>query len=557
MKHNYHAFIGLFYTFFIIAFICPVHAQNDTGFQLKGSLNLYLQAYDANQIEGRRPPYTWRVSGTPELTIGEWKIPVNVLVGNYQSGLRQSFNRLGISPEYKWIKMHIGHSRVSFSPLVMDRQYFLGGGVELNPGLFRFGLVYGRFRKPIQGDDSGQASPSFERKGYALKTGFGSKYNYVDVLLLKAEDDPVSIDFKDTTGGIRPRENMALGISSLQRIAKYFFLEVHGGMSILNRDLRSAKSDSLQFAGAEVIQNLIPSRNSTQLLFALQSSLEYRKDLFRLGLSYDRIDPDYSTMGIFYIQDDVQRWTLNTKWLMLQKKMNVGLRFGLENNNLKQDRFATQFRTVGLLHLNYRLNKGLSVFGNYSNFIQNAELENLAFSDSLVYEQVLNNAGAGFIYSVLRPSRINHQINFNGNYFVSTNSHPGQTGQTIRFINLQLLYTWSHLPSGWSFQLGSDMLHTNTDTENRDQLRIGPQAGFNKFLLKRKIYAGWRSYLYIDSRDGDYYSTIYRHVLSVNYRVWKKHSLRLRGYFTQTKFVNSGQADFDELQFDLDFRIVL
>ncbi len=553
-KKKWPFMLKIIYFLALLASSSALFAQNNSTIKLSGSLNFHLQAYEAIDLEPRRDAFTWRVSGAPILKLGEWNVPIFLLLGSYQSGLRQSFNRFGIRPEYKWIKLHLGHSKVNFSPLIMSRQYFLGGGIELNPGLFRFGFVYGKLRKSVQRDAFGKSKTSFARKGYSIKTGFGSEFNYVELIFLKAEDEIESIDFDSASDKIRPEENLALGISTLQRFANHLYLELHGGMSILNRDLRSAKSDSLDFVGVNAINNLITFRNSSQLLFALQSSLEYRKGPFRVGLGYDRIDPDYKTMGIFYMQDDVERWTLNAKWRMLQKRMKLSWRLGFENNNLKNDRFASQSRTIGVLHLNYRFKKALSIFGHYSNFTQSAELENIAFSDTLVFEQILNNAGAGFVLSILRP-KANHQISFNGNYFVSANNHPGFEKEKVRFVNAQLLYQWSHLLSGWSFQLGADML--NTESENRNQFRLGPQGGLSKFLYQRKIYAGWRSHLYFDSRENESYNKVFRHTLSVNFRLWKKHSLRFRGYYMHTAFANSSIVDYKEFQTDLNFRMML
>lgn len=525
--------------------------QNESPVQLSGALNFDLQAYESRNLDPRRKDLTWRISGNPVIAIGEFSIPLKILTGNLRSPLRQSFDRVGLTPQYKWAKAHIGYSTVHFSPLVLSRNYFLGGGIELNPSLFRFGFIYGKFRRAVEQDQTGLSTPSFSRKGYAMKIGIGSTDNFVDLIFLKAADELASIDFETQPKGIRPGENVALGISSQQRFFKDLYLEVHGGMSLYNRDLRSANSDSLEFPGKDLLKPFITLRNSSQLLFALQSKLEYRKDAFQIGLGYDRISPDYRTMGLFYLQDDVERLTVISKWRMIGNKMNVHIRLGAERNNLKENRYMNYLRTVGALNLNYQIANGVSLFANYSNFIQNAELENIGFSDTLVLEQVLNNAGAG-LFIFLNRNKFSHQINLNGNYFLSSLNHPGQSGQNARFLNLIMLYNLNLPKAGWGFQLGGDFMTLLSGTQ--DQLRIGPQVGISKYFMERKLFTDLRSSIFLDNRNDALFQTIFRHSFSLNLRVYQKHAFRIRAYYLHTTFANALSAPWDEVQLDSGFR---
>ena len=555
MKYpGYLKYLCLSFTFFLIHNHC-LHTQNESNVDLDGSLNLQLQAYNAQNLEPRRDDFSWRISGNPVLNIGEVSIPFNIIAGSFQSNLRQSFNRIGAQIQYKWVTAHLGHSRVNFSPLVLNRQYFLGGGIELNPSIFRFGFVYGRFRKPVAQGLSGVSQPSFSREGFSTKLGIGTANNFVDFIFLKAEDDLNSIDFEAQRYGIRPEENVVVGISTKQRFVKKMYFEAHGSLSLYNRDLRSSPFDSLNYSGQALLENIITLRRSSQFLPALKSSLTYRDAGTSIGLGYDRIAPDYRSMGIFFIQNDVERYTFFTKWKMAQKRMNVSLRFGVERNNLRDNRFYKNLRSIGSININYRIKKGGMLYASYSNLIQNAEIENLSFADTLVLEQVLNNAGAGFLFSINRPN-INHQINFNGHYFISTNRHPGteMQAQEMQMLSGQLTYSLNILQSGWSFLIGSQTLQTISDF--RDEWRIGPQIGIHKSLANRKLFLGVRAVYFFNYRDESLFSKILRSSFTASYRIGRKHVIRLRVYSMNSNFSNSDLESFSELISDLHFRYV-
>ena len=61
-------------------------------------------------------------------------LPFSFNVSQYSESYEDPFTQFGISPSYKWAKLHLGYRSIQFSPFVFDGQNFLGAGVELNPG---------------------------------------------------------------------------------------------------------------------------------------------------------------------------------------------------------------------------------------------------------------------------------------------------------------------------------------------------------------------------------------------------------------------------------------
>lgn len=99
--------------------------------------------------------------------------------------MKASFTCLGIA------LMHAGYRNVTFSPYTLADHTFLGGGVELNPGLLTSGAVYGRFNRAMSSSIADpNIIPSFKSTGYAFKVGYGKSNNYVDLLVCAKRIDP-------------------------------------------------------------------------------------------------------------------------------------------------------------------------------------------------------------------------------------------------------------------------------------------------------------------------------------------------------------------------------
>ncbi|HMR44789.1 MAG TPA: hypothetical protein PKC40_13185, partial [Saprospiraceae bacterium] len=174
-------------------------------FDIAGSLSLSLRSYSASGIENRQSPFSWFIAGQTNISIYKINIPFSALISaqssNFnhpfnQSSLDRRFARIGMSPYYKWIKVHAGHRSMHLSPLTVANHVFLGGGVELTPGKIRFATFYGKMTK-TEPRDLALNQPNleiFRRTGGGLKIGYGDNQNFIDLIAFKAMDDPNQIN---------------------------------------------------------------------------------------------------------------------------------------------------------------------------------------------------------------------------------------------------------------------------------------------------------------------------------------------------------------------------
>ena len=196
----------MFKKFFLLLLLISFHAfaqdlthfsQNKTSFS--GSISTTGNYYNAVGMEARRVPFSGVITGSFNLNLKGFNMPFSFSYSNQNKDFRQPFNQFGLSPKYKWATLHLGYRNINFSKYVLGGHTVFGAGVELNPGKFRFGFVYGRLKratnqavniyKPVN-----DTLMDFSRKMMSLKIGFGTRKSFIDLNFLRAYDDSTSVD---------------------------------------------------------------------------------------------------------------------------------------------------------------------------------------------------------------------------------------------------------------------------------------------------------------------------------------------------------------------------
>ncbi|MBR9978344.1 MAG: hypothetical protein KFH87_09665, partial [Bacteroidetes bacterium] len=161
----------------------PIHAG--------GSISARAVVYSANEIRQRREPISWVLNGTMNVNLYNVDLPFSFTYSEQERDFAQPFNQFGASPTWKWLRGHVGYRSLTYSPYTLAGHQFLGGGLEGNPGLLRFGLMYGRLQRAVEEDTTAGrfTVPAYQRTGFAGRIGIGSSADYFDVLFLRAKDD--------------------------------------------------------------------------------------------------------------------------------------------------------------------------------------------------------------------------------------------------------------------------------------------------------------------------------------------------------------------------------
>lgn len=479
----------------------PVVAQNlgslknQKVIEIRGSLAANVQFYQANGINNRRQPFTWYLTGTPVVKLFGMTFPFTLVVSEQERRFSQPFNQYGVSPYYKSLKLHLGYRNVRFSDYTLGGANFLGAGAEYTPKNIRLGFVYGQFARPINEDATGQdvryqyIRPVYQRIGWAAKVGIGSPKSYVDVSVFKAKDIISSITAPSPQSRVLPMENLAVGLKNHFGFFKQkltFDLDV--GASLLTRN--SLKRD---IENPEPWQNklldIVAVNASSNFFTAGTAAMGWRFKKGAIRAIYQRVDPDYQSLGAYYFQNDVEQLTIAPTLLLFKNKLIINGSIGRSHDNLKGNKGATTHRNVSSVNLSMSPIKRLTVGLNYSNFGvgQSRGLGDF-FNDSLAVSVVNSSYNATINYSL--GSKISQQSFGITATYQNTNDQNAFTRQYTGASSMigVVTYNFTHIPRKLSSTIA--LSYVSIETAGKSLLNIGPNVGLSKELPKLKVRVG-------------------------------------------------------------------
>jgi hypothetical protein len=335
--------------------------SNQKPVEFSGSFTLYNSIYHINGIDPRRKDFSWYITGNPTLKIYGIDIPFNFTVSEQERSYRQPFNQFSITPSYKWAKLYLGYTNITWSPFTWAGQTALGAGIELNPNKFRFGFLYGQLNRAVDEDltSTQTQTPSFKRMGYATRIGFGTETSHLDFIFLKGKDDENSLNAIPQKTVVLPAENAVLGLSSKCKLSEKLFWNLDFATSIYNRDIRAVGFTS-DDPFISKFSSLLHVNTATQVYNALQSDVNFVTKRVKLKVKYKRVDPDYTSMGAYYFQTDVENITLEPSFNFPKQKLRFNSSFGKQRDNLLNKKSFTTKRFIGNVGMDWSPTK---VFG--------------------------------------------------------------------------------------------------------------------------------------------------------------------------------------------------
>jgi hypothetical protein len=521
--------------------------------QLHSGLSLTGSAYRATGIEPRQDEGSWFLTGSPTLDIYGVSLPFNFTLSNHHRGFQQPFNQFGLSPYYKWAKLHLGYNGIRFSPFTLNGQRFLGVGAELTPGKLRFAAVRGRFQKAVPRDTtisnvpgaylSSIPVPAFDRMGTGVKLGFGSNQNYVDLIFLKARDRPGSIVIPTDTVP-KPQENAVAGLSWQLTMFRKLTWKTDLAVSAFTQDQNSDSLEIEDFPGEKLLKKILLPRSSSQLTLAGETSLGYRGKNFGARLQYRRIEPDYRSMGAFFFQRDVEQYTVNSNVSMARQKVRLNGTIGWQRNNLLENRLATTRRLIGSASLEVQPTTAFGVSLYYSNFGLTQTLEGTGLADTLALRQVNQNLTAT-PRLFIKGDAWNQHLNLVLNYNATTGMEDTQFSQPDNFVMAaNLSYFIQKVKDRTA--LNATLSWRRIDNGFSEILNIGGQAGVQRPFFENKVSAGLSAGGYFNRPSLGASSRTMFGSLTLNYFFSEKHSLFTSINYLKQSLSNDADPGFSE-----------
>ena len=533
----------------LLSFLQPLFSQNKYV-KVNGGVSATTIFYSANGIENRKDPFSYILSGNVNVTSFGVSLPFSFTISNRNSEFRQPFNQFGLSPKYKWVTLHLGYRNIKFDPLVMNGHQVLGIGVELTPGKFRFGAIYGRFKKDINIAHSVNVPEidslqQYSRKGYAIKIGVGSKETFVDFIFLNVSDDTLSLENHNPENSISPSANTVIGINTNIKFSKKFLFKLNGAYSVYTTDLYSMPID----IGSISMPSVLPPINiSTENYYAIKSSFTYKPiKQFSISLNYRRIEPNYKSMGAYFMQNDAENITLNTSFSIWKNKIRIGGSVGTERNNLNKVRSSTTRRWIGSGNLNFNPTRSFGLTANYANFSLNQQGDAVQIADSVKLYQTSSQFSIIPRYIVF-AEKTSHiiMLMYNSSRLNDKNPYTYQFTE-FHLSNYMINYNINFLPSGFGFT--SNFTYSVVDMAMSKNNNKTIALGLSKNLLKNKLLLRFNQ-MFTFSNSNNQSQTIIRPVISVSYKPAKHH--RIKFHFIYNKNI-SNQQNYSETTADLSY----
>ncbi len=515
-------------------------------FSVDGSLNTTANFYSITGKTSTRDPFNYLLSGNVNISVYGFSMPFSFMYSGQNVSYAQPFNRVGFSPQYKWIKAHIGYRSLNFSSYTLAGHSFLGAGIELNPGKFRFAGVYGRFKQKTIPNTANPLDTLYAptRKGYSVKIGYGSARNYFDLIFLKIADDSLSVKLPQGGKLSNLQSNTVFGTHFRLNLTKSLVWESEGALSLLTKNMAEKMAPETDVS---ILKNLIKTFNlnaSTEYSTAWNSSLMYTAKLYSIGVQYRRVAPNFQSFGAYYFNTDIENTTINGKVSAFKRKLNLSGNIGIQRDNLKGNKASKSARIISMASLNYNSGKIFSFSSSFSNYSINQQAGRVPLNDTIKLYQTNRSINLMPMLTFNR-SKTQHIIQLNAmftklidhNHFTALNN---EVSSKVAALN----YMLNLIPSGTSFMFGLN--YTGLTSASMDQSMYGISTDFGKSFFKGKF----NSNISVSASKSKYENVpgwTNTALAQINYRLSKRHSFRLSFSGIMNDFTdNTLIKDFNE-----------
>lgn len=507
--------IKALFVLFIIGCIVNVQAQNidleniggqvqqtlkKNPIKISGGVSASSIFYNSN-VNDSRDNFNYFLNGNLNIGIYNWNLPISYSLTNQGSNLGYNvpfkFNRLSISPKYKWVQAHIGDVSMSFSPYTLNGLLITGGGMELTPDVpFKIAMVAGRLNKAIEDNDDPRTIPAYSRMGYGTQMKWEKERYKVWITGFYAKDAVNSLDVAPDIKGVLPQENLVLSVNASVKIYKN--IEVYGeyANSLLTNDLRANE----KISNGGLSGTFLTGNASTETFDALNGGINLNLKNMMIGIRYEKVDPNYRTLGAYYFTNDLENITLNTTFNLLQGKVTFAGNIGRQRDNLDNTKLKETSRWVGSANVNVKISEKLMLVTSYSNFTMFTNNQLNQFTnindnplliqqpmDSIDYKQISQNVNMNLNYTISNSKELTQNLNMNYslNDMVNKENDIIRKGNISRFHNANINYAIGF--PNQKLSVAASVNYTNSYTSSLTSNIWGPAVTLNKAFLKDKL----------------------------------------------------------------------
>lgn len=545
-----------------VIFCFSIYAQDienigeQDPFKISGTIGIGGTYFNANGRPANREPFSWSIHGNPTISIYGIDIPFSFTFSEQQRDFRQPFNQFGLSPTYKWATAHLGHRTLKWSEYSLAGHNFFGAGFELRPKNFRFGAVYGRFLKPIEASSNTNGlylTPAFKRTGSAIKLGYGTEKNNVDIVVFQAKDDANSIDITNAPPTLLPSENVVASIKTHHLFFEKLFFDAEYARSVFTPNTLAINVDILNDPVANIFSFLIDEKQGTKAGSAINAILAYKEKTYDVKLKYNRVDPYFKSLGAYFFQTDLEKITIEPRVKLWKNKLIIGGSFGIQKDNLNATKSAQTKRNIYSANINFVPIQQYNFNVNYTNYgitqkpgtqPINNQIEIAQVNQQLTVTQNVNlmNKNSSKIHMIL--------LLWNYQNLSDDNSTTAQFSEFQSHI-LSPRYTFSYI--SWRLTAGVGYNYTIFNFTNNETKNFGPSVTLSKAFKKPNINLSTSFNYYEIENNGIKGSDAFTISLQSKYKFAKKHQFSIRGFINNGNTTGINPLNYSETKIDFSY----
>lgn len=535
--------------------------------RIGGNVGTSQLLYTQEGITARRPPYTYVYQGNLNLDFLGITSTLSFMYTNpqFSKNISNPFNSFAYHPKYKGLTLRIGRISSSYSPYTLNGHLYEGGGFDYAPKKvpITISATFGRFQKAIAPDSAFLADtltnnrvvtvglgPSYLRWGGGFKIAWNPKAFKLGIIGFRAKDDASSLSNIPLSSRLKPQENTVVSVNFSKPIYKQLAINGEVALSALNSNNLAENSGISTNSKAFNLLGM-DAKLGSGLYKAYKIGMAYTGSLFNLGVSYERIDPNYRTLGTYFFNNDLENTTIDFSSSLFKKRLNVGTNFGIQRDDLDRKKATNMRRLVGSINLNLVASQRLNFNASYSNFRSYSNTRSLsqtltaspnAYIDTLQYRQISQNANLGYTYILSSKEKVKQNLNGNVTYQNSADIQGERAVPANHFYNLTLGYGIQFVPQGLGINLSGN--GSRNDFDKNSNTLVGPSLALTKAFFKKKLRSN-ASVTYIVSQ-GSGNSKIMTTRVGLAYTLRKSHNFTLNGIYLNSDIKNTKRVTFRE-----------